>query len=156
MTTPHTSTPQPVTPPAPKRMTGIGRVLVIVYAVLALGATGRSLVQIIERFDHAPLAFTLSAASALVYILATCALVFSASVAWYRVAWVAICFELVGVLAIGTLSLIRPDLFPEPTVWSFYGMGYVFIPLVLPFCGLWWLLTHRPAAVAAPEPVAAR
>ncbi|MRH29298.1 hypothetical protein GH740_08200 [Microbacterium sp. SYP-A9085] len=135
----------------PRRMTGIGRVLVVVYAVLALAAAGRSLVQIIERFAHAPLAFTLSAVSALVYILATLALVFSASRPWYRIAWVAISFELVGVLAIGTLSLVRPDLFPEPTVWSFYGIGYVFVPLVLPFLGLWWLVAHRPVTVAAGE-----
>jgi len=132
-------------------MTGIGRVLVIVYAVLALGATGRSLVQIVERFSHAPLAFTLSAVSALVYILATLALIFSASRAWYRIAWVAISFELIGVLAIGTLSLVRPDLFPEPTVWSFYGIGYVFVPLALPFLGLWWLVAHRPATVPGGE-----
>ncbi len=130
--------------PSRRRMTGIGRVLVIVYAILALGATGRSLVQIIERFDHAPLAFTLSAVSALVYILATLALVFAGSRTWYRIAWIAISFELVGVLAIGTLSLLRPDLFPEATVWSFFGIGYVFVPLVLPFCGIWWLATHRP------------
>ncbi|GAA3759371.1 membrane protein [Microbacterium kribbense] len=134
------------------RMTGIGRVLVVVYGILALGATGRSLVQIIERFHHAPLAFTLSAVSAVVYILATIALVLaSRHPLWYRVAWVAISFELVGVLAIGTLSLVRPDLFPEPTVWSFFGIGYVFIPLVLPFFGLWWLITHRPAVVQAAD-----
>jgi len=24
-------------------------------------------------------------------------------------------------------------------VWSDFGRGYVFIPLVLPFVGLWWL-----------------
>jgi hypothetical protein len=137
-----------------RRMSGIGRVLVIVYAVLALGATGRSLVQIIERFDHAPLAFTLSAVSAVVYIVATFALVFAGSRVWYRVAWITISFELIGVLAIGTLSLIRPDLFPEPTVWSFFGIGYLFVPLVLPFFGIWWLVKHPPvdAAVGA-DPV---
>jgi hypothetical protein len=129
-----------------RRMTGIGRVLVIVYAILALGATGRSLVQIIERFDHAPFAFTLSAVSALVYILATLALVFAGSRVWYRIAWVTISFELVGVLAIGTLSLVRPELFPEATVWSFFGIGYLFVPLVLPFCGIWWLVKHPPVA----------
>lgn len=133
---------------APRRMTGIGRVLVIVYAILALGATGRSFVQIVERFDQAPLAFTLSAASAVVYILATLALIFSRRPAWYAVAWVAICFELGGVLVIGTLSLFRPELFPEATVWSLFGMGYLFIPLVLPFLGLWWLIRHRPGAAA--------
>ena len=86
-------------------MTGIGRVLVIVYAIMALAATGRSFVQIVQRFDEAPLAYTLSAVSAVVYILATLALVFAGSRGWYLVAWVAICFELVGVLVIGTLSL---------------------------------------------------
>lgn len=129
-------------------MSGVGRVLVIVYGILALGAFGRSLVQIIERFDHAPLAFTLSAISATVYVVATLALVFAGSRSWYRVAWVAITFELVGVLAIGTLSLVRPELFPEATVWSFFGMGYLFIPLVLPFLGLWWLVTHPPVDAA--------
>ena len=128
-----------------RRMSGIGRVLVVVYAVLAIGASGRSLVQIIERFDQAPLAFTLSAVSAAVYVLATLALIFAGSVVWYRIAWVAISFELVGVLVIGTLSLVRPDLFPEATVWSTFGMGYLFVPLVLPFLGLWWLITHPPA-----------
>jgi hypothetical protein len=127
-------------------MTGIGRVLVVVYAILALGASGRSFVQIVERFDQAPLAFTLSAVSAVVYILATFALVFAGSRVWYRIAWVTISFELLGVLAVGTLSLIEPTWFPEATVWSFYGIGYVFVPLVLPFFGIWWLITHPPIA----------
>lgn len=125
------------------RMSGIGRVLVIVYAVMALAATGRSFVQIVERFDEAPLAYALSALAALVYILATLALVFAGSARWYVVAWVAIVFELVGVLVIGTLSLVLPALFAHPTVWSGFGYGYLFIPLVLPFLGLWWLITHR-------------
>ena len=128
------------------RMTGAGRVLVVVYAVLALAATGRSFVQIAQRVEHAPLAFTLSAISAVVYILATLALVFAGSRTWYRVAWIAISFELAGVLLIGTLSLFSPELFPEATVWSFFGMGYLFIPLVLPFFGIWWLVKHPPRA----------
>lgn len=130
-------------------MTGIGRVLVIVYGIMALAATGRSFVQIAQRFDEAPVAYTLSAVSALVYILATLALVFAGSRAWYTVAWVAICFELVGVLVVGTLSLVLPALFAHPTVWSWFGLGYLFVPLVLPFLGLWWLIAHRPAARAA-------
>ncbi len=129
-------------------MTGIGRVLVIVYAIMALAATGRSFVQIVERFDEAPLAYTLSAVSAVVYIVATLALVFSGSRSWYRIAWVTISFELVGVLVIGTLSLLMPELFAHPTVWSWFGLGYVFVPLVLPFFGLWYLVTHRPAAAS--------
>lgn len=130
-------------------MTGIGRVLVIVYAVMALAATGRSFVQIAREFDEAPLAYSLSAAAAVVYILATAALVFSRRPGWYRVAWVAVGFELVGVLVVGTLSIVLPGLFQHPTVWSLYGIGYVFVPLVLPFLGLWWLFTHRTSEPAS-------
>ena len=132
------------------RMTGIGRVLVIVYAVMALAATGRSFVQIVRRFDEAPLAYTLSAVAALVYILATLALIFARRRGWYTVAWVAIVFELTGVLVVGALSLVLPDLFQHETVWSLFGRGYLFVPLVLPVFGIWWLRTHRPAAVERP------
>jgi hypothetical protein len=130
-------------------MSGIGRVLVIDYAIMALGATGRSFVQIVERFDEAPLAYALSALSAVVYIVATLALVFAGRRGWYLVAWIAIVFELAGVLVIGTLSLVLPELFAHPTVWSWYGMGYLFVPLVLPFLGIWWLATHHPVATSA-------
>ncbi|MET0304321.1 MAG: hypothetical protein ABW040_09740 [Microbacteriaceae bacterium] len=133
-----------MSPSARPRMTGIGRVLVIVYAIMALAATGRSFVQIFRDFDEAPLAYTLSALAAGVYILATLALVFAGSRAWYRVAWVAITFELAGVLVVGTLTFVLPALFAHPTVWSWFGMGYLFVPLVLPFFGLWWLVAHRP------------
>ena len=94
-----------------------------------------------------------TAAAAVVYILATLALVFSGSPAWYRIAWIAIGFELAGVLIVGTLSLALPDLFAHPTVWSWFGAGYLMVPLVLPFLGLWWLAAHRtdPAARTAPR-----
>ncbi|WJM14816.1 MULTISPECIES: hypothetical protein [Microbacterium] len=134
------------------RMTGIGRVLVVVYAVMALAATGRSFVQIVEDFANAPLAYSLSAAAALVYVLATVALVRSSSRAWYAVAWVAICFELVGVLVVGTLSLVLPELFShDATVWSGYGFGYFWVPLALPFVGIWWLVSHRDGAADRDE-----
>ncbi|MGC5169433.1 hypothetical protein ACPW96_05750 [Micromonospora sp. DT81.3] len=140
------SSPTEAAAPARRRMSGIGRVLVVVYAVMALGATGRSFVQIAERFDEAPLAYTLSAVSAAVYIVATLALIFAGSRAWYRVAWIAIVFELAGVLVVGTLSVVLPELFAHPTVWSGFGSGYLFVPLVLPFLGIWWLATHKPVA----------
>lgn len=127
----------------PGRVTGIGRVLIMVYGVLALAATGRSFVQIVGKYDQAPLAYTLSALAAVVYILATVALRNQGAV-WYRIAWVTIGFELLGVLVIGTLSLVDPELFPHDTVWSGYGRGYLFIPLVLPILGMWWLARHAP------------
>ena len=135
-------------------MTGVGRVLVIVYGIMALAATGRSFVQIVEKFDQAPLAYALSALSAVVYIVATLALVFAGSRRWYRVAWIAIGFELVGVLVIGTLSIVFPELFQHETVWSLFGRGYVFIPLVLPFLGLWWLVKHPPVEDREPTDAA--
>jgi hypothetical protein len=43
------------------------------------------------------------------------------------------------VLAVGTLSLTHPDLFAHNSVWSYFGLGYGFVPLVLPIWGLLWL-----------------
>ena len=117
---------------------GIGRVLIAVYGILALAAIGRSTYQIITKFDEAPLAYSLSALAAVVYVIATVALVARGAV-WFRIAVIAIGFELAGVLVVGTLSLIEPALFPDDTVWSLFGRGYAFIPLVLPVLGLLWL-----------------
>ncbi|WP_349898435.1 hypothetical protein [Parafrigoribacterium soli] len=137
------------------RATGVGRLLVVVYAILALAATGRSVVQIIERFDEAPLAFSLSALSAVIYIVATVALIVP-GIRWYRVAWATITFELLGVLVVGTISVFAPAVLGlssiEPfgrqsTVWSAYGLGYLLIPLVLPVLGMLWLSRHRPTPV---------
>lgn len=125
-----------------RRHAGIGRVLIAVYAVLALAATGRSFVQIVQRFDEAPLAYSLSALAAVVYIAATVALAMRGGTA-RRVALAAVWFELVGVLVVGTLSLVSPELFAHDTVWSRFGSGYLFIPAVLPFLGLWWLHASR-------------
>ena len=132
------------------RVTGVGRLLIVVYGVLALAATGRSFVQIATKFDQAELAYTLSALAAMVYILATVALIGSGG-SWYRLAWVTIGFEMLGVLVIGTLSLVDPALFPHDTVWSVYGRGYLFIPLVLPVLGMWWLTRHHPVMRTIPE-----
>jgi hypothetical protein len=129
------------------RMSGVGRVLVAVYGVLALAAIGRSFVQIVSKFDEAPLAYTLSALAAVVYVVATIALV-RPGIGWYRVAWATIVFEFTGVIVVGTLSVVMPELFPHDTVWSWFGRGYLFIPLVLPVLGMWWLATHRPSTRA--------
>ncbi|HJB63706.1 MAG TPA: hypothetical protein H9769_08370 [Candidatus Microbacterium pullistercoris] len=130
-----------------RRVTGIGTVLTFVYGVMALGASGRSFVQIVGRFDEAPIPYLLSAAAAVVYVIATVALMLSASRRWYRVAWAAVLFELVGVLVIGTLSWAVPEIFhADATVWSLYGSGYVWIPLVLPLVGIWYLATKRERA----------
>ena len=126
-----------------RRITGVGTVLTFVYAIMAIGAAGRSFVQIVERFSEAPVPYLLSAASAVVYILATVALLLSRSRTWYRIAWIAVAFELVGVLVVGTLSVAAPEIFhADDTVWSRYGSGYYWIPLVLPLFGIWYLATR--------------
>lgn len=130
-------------------VSGLGRVLIAVYIILAIAATARSIYQIIAKYDEAPLAYTLSAVSGIVYILATVALVKRNRPGWRAVAWGALCFELAGVLVVGTLSIVVPEHFAHPTVWSYYGDGYMWIPLALPIIGLVWLT--RDGKVA-PEP----
>ena len=122
--------------------TGAGRVLVAVYGIFALSATARASVQIAGKFAQAPLAYLLSALAGVVYILATVGL--ASSRPWARpLAWAAVVFELAGVLVVGTLTVLDRDLFPDQTVWTGYGSGYGFVPLVLPVLGLWRLRTTR-------------
>ncbi|MFF5227192.1 hypothetical protein [Dactylosporangium sp. NPDC000521] len=118
---------------------GPGRVLVAIYGVFALATSARASVQIATKFGDAPLAYTLSALAAAVYIVATVALARGAR----RVALAACGFELLGVLSVGTLSVVDSEAFPDATVWSDYGQGYGYVPLVLPVVGLWWLLRTK-------------
>ena len=128
--------------------------LIAVYIVLAIAATFRSVYQIIVKFDEAPLAYALSALSGVVYIVATVALIKRRGV-WRRIAWGALLFELCGVLVVGILSILEPQLFGHPSVWSNFGSGYLFIPLVLPVLGLIWLRsTGRAEAAALATPAA--
>ena len=118
---------------------GFGRVLVAVYAVFAIAAASRSLFQLITKFDEAPTAYTLSAVAGLVYVVATVALARNSR----RLALLTIGTELVGVLVVGILTVSDKSLFPDQTVWSGFGAGYGYIPLVLPLVGLWWLRKTR-------------
>lgn len=140
---------------ASPKLSGPVRILVAVYAVLAIAATGRSAFQIVDRFDEAPVAFSLSAVAAVVYILATLALAFR----WDRLAWLTIGFELLGVLAIGVVSVAAPDLIGlgdvelldrafgrEGTVWALFGAGYLCVPFALPVVGLLYLARSRRRA----------
>jgi hypothetical protein len=119
-----------------------------VYAIFALAATSRAGVQIGTKFHEAPLAYSLSAFAAVVYLLATFALARGGE-RWWRVALVSCSVELLGVLTIGTLSIFDKAAFPDATVWSVYGEGYLFIPVVLPVIGLYWLRRTAPRRVAA-------
>lgn len=143
----------PAGPPEDGERTGPRRALVAVYATFALAATARAGVQLGTQFDRAPLAYLLSAFSGVVYIAATVGLVSHRP--WSRpLAWAACSVELAGVLIVGVLSILDAEAFPRDTVWSKFGSGYVFIPLILPIVGLYYLHRTRPAAggSAAPRP----
>ncbi len=133
---------------------GPGRLVVAAYGVLALAATGRSILQISTGFDKAPLAYLLSALAAAVYVVATVALSKGGELG-RRLATASIATEAVGVLVVGALSYLATDLFPDKTVWSHFGAGYGYVPLVLPFVGLWWLHRSRTSAPASATPDAA-
>lgn len=126
------------TPTASHR--GVLSLLVSLYAVLSLAALGRSGYQIATKFEVAPLAYSLSGVAAAVYVVASVALVMATRGWARRLAFGAVIFEAAGVVIVGTISVVFGDLFPADTVWSDYGRGYLYIPLVLPFLGLWWLI----------------
>jgi hypothetical protein len=139
---------EPVTPDSPSSepaaaepdstRTGPGRLLIAIYALFALAASARAGVQIATKFHNAPVAYLLSAFAGVVYIIATVTLANGSRTA-RRIAVVSCSVELVGVLAVGTWSVADPATFPDATVWSGYGSGYGFVPLVLPVFGLLWL-----------------
>ena len=118
---------------------GFGRVLVFVYglfAVAALLAPWSSW----PPGSQAPVAYSLSLFSGIVYIIATWALATDRR----RVALVTIAVELTGVLVIGTLS--HPADIDRASVWSDYGNGYGLRASRPAFVGLWWLWRVGPRA----------
>jgi hypothetical protein len=134
--------------PSNSRNTGPGRLLIAVYAVFAISASARAGYQILTKFSEAPLAYLLSAFAAIVFVVATISLAKAGST-WFKVSVAAVLVELLGVLVVGALSLFDPVQFPHETVWSLFGRGYAFIPLLLPILGLVWLYRRRPGAQAA-------
>ena len=142
-----------MTSPPQSTKTGPGRLLVAVYGLFALSACARAGTQIATEFSRAPAAYVLSAFAGVVYIVATVTLVNGSRTA-RRIAFVSCSVELVGVLAVGTWSVLDQASFPDATVWSTYGVGYGFVPLVLPVFGLLWLRrwARRGTVVAADAP----
>ena len=114
-------------------------VLIVVYAILGLAAAGRATVQIVESFADAPLAYALSAVSAVLYVVIAVALWRG----WETVALVGSSIELAGVLVVGTLGIADSDLWPDETVWTGYGSGYGWVPVVLPIAALFFLIKGR-------------
>ncbi|MDQ4492123.1 hypothetical protein RBS60_18125 [Sinomonas sp. ASV486] len=145
--TPDTSAQKPEHSPR-TRSTGLGRILVAVYGVFAISATARAGYQIATKFSDAPLAYLLSAVAAVVYIVATVAMARRGVTSWY-VTLGAILVELIGILAVGAASVVDSAAFPHDTVWSGFGRGYGYVPLILPFLGLAWLFYNRPRRAQA-------
>ncbi len=137
--------------------TGFGRILVAVYALFALAATGRSVLQIGQTWPHPAMPYLLSALAALVYIVATVALARTGATST-RIALATIAFELLGVLVVGIWSYADSGAFVaqgeagDTTVWARFGQGYGYVPLLLPLVGLWWV--RRTSQRDAPAPLA--
>ena len=121
---------------------GPGTLLVWLYGVMVVGAVSRSAYQIATEFDRAPLAYSLSAVAGVVYGFITYTLVRGGETA-RRVALACCAAELAGVLTVGTWTLVEPSAFPDATVWSDFGMGYLFIPVLLPLTAIYWLRASR-------------
>lgn len=119
-----------------QRKLGVGRLLIAVYAIFAVSASARAIYQLARKFEEAPIAYSLSAVSAAIYIVATIAL---AKHGLKKLAYATVVFELVGVIVIGVLSYTHEELFAHPSVWSHFGQGYGYVPLLLPIAGLFWL-----------------
>lgn len=131
-------------PAGARLISGPGILLVWLYGVMVVGAVSRSAYQIATEFDRAPLPYTLSALAGLVYGFITYTLVRGGETA-RRAAAVCCAAELVGVLTVGTWTMVEPSAFHDATVWSDYGMGYLFIPVLLPLSALYWLRRARTA-----------
>ncbi len=118
---------------------GVGNLVIAVYGVFALSATVRASYQLLRKYDEAPMAYWLSLVAAIIYVVATYALAKNK----IKLAQNTLIFELLGVLTVGALSLLAPEFFAHPTVWSYFGIGYGFIPLLLPVFGLWWISSRK-------------
>ncbi|HEY9372213.1 hypothetical protein [Streptomyces sp.] len=137
-----TDTDTEETGPRTRLVKGPGMLLVWLYGVMSVGAVSRSIYQIATEYDRAPLAYSLSAVAAVVYAFITYTLVRGGETA-RRAALVCCAAELAGVLIVGTWTVVEPSAFPDSTVWSAYGMGYIFIPVLLPVTGMLWLRRSR-------------
>lgn len=133
-------------PPAGPR-----RILLSFYAIFALAAISRGVVQLATQFAAAPLAYLLSLFSGLVYLGAAAGLATGRRFS-RPLAWAACGTEMVGVLVIGTASLIDAKAFPRDTVWSHFGSGYGYFPLLLPVLGLMYLGYTRGRTADADAP----
>ncbi|HEY5833602.1 hypothetical protein [Streptomyces sp.] len=137
--------------PAGRIGAGPGRLLLSFYGVFTVAALSRSIVQISTKYHEAPLAYVLSAVAGVVYAVITVAL-WRGGEAARKVALACCSAELAGVIAVGTVTVVDSSAFPDATVWSDFGVGYLFLPIALPVAGLLWLRrTARTEAEAGAQ-----
>jgi hypothetical protein len=126
------------------KATGGSDALVFFYGLWAVAALSRAAYQYLVRRppDLAPthISFFVGA----LYVLIILGLRRRSPNAWWLTLSLLV-VELLGVLVVGTVDVLwRP--FPYTSVWSAYGAGYLFMPLLLPVAGLAWLLQRATRA----------
>lgn len=125
-------------------MRGDGQVALLgAYSLLAFAAVGRSTYELVFKFDEAPVPYSFSVAAAVIYLAAVWA-IWRGDALGVKVGKIACTIELIGVLAIGTITTLGDSSFDVGTVWSFYGRDYGWLPLVVPALALWWLYKQDP------------
>jgi hypothetical protein len=124
------------------------KILVAAYTVLAIAAGARAAVQLSTHAGDAPVPYALSAAAAAVYLVLAIAL--RRPERWRTIGLAAASLELAGVLSVGLAERLSATAWPDETVWSGFGAGYGWAPLVLPVAAL-VLLARRGGG--APETV---
>lgn len=119
----------------------------VAYTVLAIAALARSGYQAMAG-ERAGAAVALSGLAGAVYLVAAVGLRRGSARSLRMSRWCCV-IELVGVV---TVSLVEIGIggFGRAAVWSGFGVGYGYLPLVLPAIGLW---VTRPVAGpgAAPD-----
>ncbi len=116
----------------------IGYILGFSYPILALSGGVRGFYQLFFRADIVnKLGPALSIFAAILYITASFGFVTQRKWAW-QLSVGSLIIELIGILTIGTITLINPQAIPH-TLWEGFGADYGYFPLFQPVLGLIWL-----------------
>lgn len=116
-----------------------GKILAVSYPVLALSTGARGLYQLFLKesvTDYLPPLLTTIAAA--LYLVAAIGFARRSKRAW-TISVVALTLEMIGIVVVGALSNLQPDLVGE-TAWRHFGADYGYFPFIQPLLGLIWLL----------------
>jgi hypothetical protein len=139
------STAQPAQSERAKVSRGASDVLGFFYALWSFSALGRSSWEYLFKQNVATyVPAHLSTFVGVLYIFIIVGLR-RRSPSWWWITLALLVVELAGVLIVGTIDVVWQP-FPYATVWSKYGIGYFFMPLVLPFVGLAYMLKKQTRA----------